>query len=52
MRTVAGSGVPGYAADYSPALPGALWSPWAISISSGQLYIADHGNEVIRYTRL
>lgn len=49
ISTVAGTGTSGYSGDNEPATMANLQSPQGIAIdSSGNLYIADTGNNVIR----
>lgn len=50
VTTFAGNGTAGYAANYT-ANTGPLNAPWALTIRSGHAYIADSGNNAIRYTR-
>lgn len=47
--TVAGTGVAGYTGDGGPAKSAELDSPYGVSVgASGNVYIADTGNSVIR----
>jgi len=49
ITTVAGNGVSGYSGDGGPATNAQLSYPWAVALdSSGNLYIADANNHVIR----
>jgi uncharacterized protein (TIGR03437 family) len=49
VSTIAGIGAPGYAGDGGPALSAQLSNPLCIALdSSGNYYIADYGNYVIR----
>ncbi len=49
ITTVAGSGQFGYAGDGGPATAAELEDPWGVAVdSSGNLYIADTDNNVIR----
>ena len=49
ITTVAGDGVPGYLGDGLAATNARLDSPYAVAVdNSGNLYIADHNNNVIR----
>jgi NHL repeat len=50
LSTIAGSGQQGYSGDNSSAFKSQLFAPVAVAIdSSGNLFIADAGNKVIRY---
>ena len=50
ITTVAGTGSPGYSGDTGPATSAQLSAPWGVAVdSSGNLFISDLGNEVIRY---
>ena len=46
--TIAGTGVPGYAGDGSPALKALLNEPKSVTVAGGFLYIADAENHRIR----
>ncbi len=49
ITTVVGTGVAGYAGDGGPALSAEIDSPYGVSVdASGNVYIADTGNSVIR----
>jgi len=49
ITTVAGTGVPGYSGDNDPAPLAMLQYPTGVAVdNSGNLYIADYGNFVIR----
>ena len=49
VTTFAGNGVPAYAGDNGPAANASLNQPFAVAVdSSGALYIADYGNNVVR----
>jgi len=49
IRTVAGSGEPGFSGDGGPAVSACLYEPKAIALdAAGNLYIADSENHVIR----
>jgi uncharacterized protein (TIGR03437 family) len=49
ITTIAGDGAVGYAGDGGPATSAALYFPSAVSVdSSGNIYIADNNNNVIR----
>ncbi len=49
ITTVAGSGVPGYIGDGGSAIAAALRAPTGIAVDqTGNLYIADFGNSVVR----
>lgn len=49
INTVAGNGTPGYSGDGSAATSAEMLGPSAVAVdSSGNLYIADTGNHVIR----
>ena len=49
VTTVAGSGAAGYSGDGGPAINAALNGPFATAVDrSGNLYIADTGNNVVR----
>ncbi len=49
IRTVAGTGVPGYSGDGGPASAARLSQPYGIALdAAGNLYIADLGNQRIR----
>ncbi len=50
ITTVAGAGSPGYTGDGLSALTATLDSPYAVAVArTGELYIADHNNNVVRY---
>jgi hypothetical protein len=49
ISTVAGNGTPGYSGDGGSATSAELDNPWGVAVdSSGNIYIADYGNSVIR----
>jgi len=49
ITTVAGSGIPGYTGDGGPAMAATLNVPTGIALDqTGNLYIADAGNSVVR----
>lgn len=49
ITTVAGNGVPGYSGDNAAAASGSLSHPKGVAVDpSGNIYIADTGNDVIR----
>jgi uncharacterized protein (TIGR03437 family) len=49
IQTVAGNGTQGYSGDFGPATQAQLHSPSGVTVDgSGNLYIADSGNNVIR----
>ena len=49
IQTIAGNGTQGYSGDFGPATQAQLHSPSGVAVdSSGNLYIADAGNNVIR----
>ena len=49
ITTVAGSGTPGFTGDGGSATSAQLHGPFGVAVdSSGNLYIADTGNEVVR----
>jgi uncharacterized protein (TIGR03437 family) len=49
IQTVAGNGTQGYSGDFGPATQAQLHSPSGVAVdSSGNLYIADSGNNAIR----
>jgi uncharacterized protein (TIGR03437 family) len=49
INAVAGSGIEGYAGDGKPATAAEFWSPTGMTFDgSGNFYIADTGNSVIR----
>ena len=49
IRTIAGTGEPGYGGDGGPAVEAQLASPFALAVDgSGNLYVADLGNYRIR----
>jgi uncharacterized protein (TIGR03437 family) len=49
ITTVVGTGLPGYAGDGGPATEALLNAPTGIAVDhSGNLYIADNGNSVVR----
>jgi sugar lactone lactonase YvrE len=49
ISTIAGTGVPGFSGDGGPAINAELFNPQSISIdSSGNLFVADSGNNAIR----
>jgi sugar lactone lactonase YvrE len=50
VTTVAGNGTYGYSGDGGPAIAAQLGGPSGLAVdASGNLYIADDGNEVIRF---
>jgi len=52
ISTLAGNGTPGYAGDGGPAKSAQLNGPLGLALdSSGNLYIADSGNHVVRIVR-
>jgi prepilin-type N-terminal cleavage/methylation domain-containing protein len=49
ITTVAGNGTSGYSGDNGAATSAELWTPYGVAVdSSGNLYIADYGNNRIR----
>jgi hypothetical protein len=49
ITTFAGNGTQGYYGDRGPATSAELWNPHGVAVSStGEVYIADSGNNVIR----
>jgi sugar lactone lactonase YvrE len=49
IATLAGNGTPGYSGDSGPATAASLMYPWDVKVdASGNVYIADEGNHVIR----
>lgn len=49
IRTVAGSGISGFAGDGGPATSARIGGPWDIAFGpDGSMYIADGGNAVVR----
>ena len=49
ISTVAGNGVSGYTGDYGMATAATLNAPYGVAVDGiGNIYIADHGNNVIR----
>lgn len=49
IRTVAGSGVPGYSGDGGPAVRASLNNPYGLAVGpGGALYVCEIGNHVIR----
>jgi trimeric autotransporter adhesin len=49
ITTIAGNGTAGYSGDNGPATSATLHSPYGLNIdASGNLYIADSGNNVVR----
>ena len=49
ITTVAGNGTAGYTGDNGPAVSAELYGPRGVAVDSqGNLFIADHGNDVIR----
>jgi sugar lactone lactonase YvrE len=49
ITTVAGNGAGGYSGDGGAAVDASLFRPWAVAVdSSGNLFIADTGNDVVR----
>lgn len=49
IRTIAGTGEPGYGGDGGPATQAALCSPQGVAVdASGNVYIADSGNRSVR----
>jgi sugar lactone lactonase YvrE len=49
ITTIAGNGTAGYSGDNGPATSATLHSPYGLNIdNSGNLYIADSGNNVVR----
>ena len=50
ISTVVGCGEKGYSADGTPAHLAKLDSPWGLAVSSdGTIYVADSGNNCVRY---
>ena len=53
ITTIAGNGTPGYSGDGGPATAAVLNSPEGVAVdASGDLFIADSGNDVIREVNL
>jgi hypothetical protein len=53
ITTIAGNGVGGYAGDGGQATSAEIWDPYAIALDgSGDLFIADYGNQRIREVKL
>ena len=53
IRTIAGSGEPGYSGDDQPAISARLWEPKGVAVDeAGNLYIADSENHVVRLVSL
>ena len=53
ITTVAGNGTPGYSGDNGPATAAELYYPEGVAVdASGNLYIADTVNDVIREVNL
>jgi len=53
ITTVAGNGTPTFAGDYGAATAGSLNNPMGIMVdTNGNLYIADSGNNRIRYVNI
>jgi hypothetical protein len=49
IKTIAGTGNPGFSGDLGPATSAMLQSPWGVHVApSGVLYIADFGNNAVR----
>ncbi|MGD0299632.1 MAG: hypothetical protein ABSE86_21285 [Bryobacteraceae bacterium] len=49
ITTVAGTGIAGYAGDGGPAVAAGIAFPTGVAVDgAGNLYIADHGNAVVR----
>jgi len=48
ISTFAGNGTSGYSGNGGQATSAQLFNPWGITTGSGNLYIADYGNNVIR----
>jgi len=49
ISTLAGSGTLGYSGDGGPAIAAKLYSPTGVAVdAAGDVYVADHGNHVIR----
>jgi len=49
VRTVAGTGTPGFRGDEGPATKARLSEPYGVAVdASGTIYIADHGNGRVR----
>jgi hypothetical protein len=49
IATIAGTGTPGYSGDNGPATSAQIAAPYAVAVDkSGNIYIADDGNDVIR----
>jgi uncharacterized protein (TIGR03437 family) len=50
ISTVAGGGTRGFSGDGGPATQASLWWPWGVAVdAAGNLFIADSGNDRIRY---
>ncbi len=52
LRTLVGSGVPGFSGDGGPATEAEIDTPGGLGIAAGVLYLADSGNDRIRAIRL
>ena len=48
ISTVAGNGIAAHSGDGGQATKAALNGPWSVNLSSGNLYIADQRNNVVR----
>ena len=49
IRTVAGTGKPGFRGDGGPATKARLSEPYGVAVdASGAVYVADHGNSRVR----
>lgn len=52
LRTLVGSGVPGFSGDGGPSTEAEIDTPGGLGIAAGVLYVADSGNDRIRAIRL